>query len=148
MPQRTKAGEHDDTIAFGHWGSPFNTGGKPWVATLIARLARRRRGSLFGSLSLSRFEAVFKTAALRAGVASLRLTPHCARHGAASTAYATGRLSLKDIQKRGRWRSHQSVRVYEKSARFTRQLCKMTIDQRNRANLLAAALPGLLSQGL
>ena len=141
VPQRTKAGDHDDSIAFGvSRGAP---GGRSWVATFLAKLAKKRRGLLF-PISLQRYEALFKQASLEAGLDKLRLTPHCARHGAASTSYATGRMTLKDIQKRGRWRSASSVRVYEKSARLARQLSRMSMDQRTRANQLSTTLPSLL----
>ena len=110
------------------------------MAMLLAKLATRRRELLF-PISLNRYEVLMKHAMQACGLERLKLTPHCARHGAASAAYATGAMGLKDIQKRGRWKSSASVRTYEKSARLARQLNRMTLAQRTKANCLSSTLP-------
>ena len=138
-PPRTKAGEHDDSVCFGD-NAP---GSRAWIALLLAKLAKRRRGLLF-PISLNRYEQLTRQAVEQCGFQKMRLTPHCARHGAASVAYATKTLDLKSIQKRGRWKSASSVRTYEKSAKLVRQLAKMTYSQRREANSLTATLPSLL----
>ena len=143
-PPRTKTGAHDDSIAFGE--SRGQPGGKAWVAVLLSKLAAKRPGLLF-PISLGRFESLMREAVEATGLQKLKLTPHCARHGAANTEYATGGLSLKDIQKRGRWRASSSVRVYEKSTRLLRQLNTMTFAQRATASRLSTSLPNhILSQ--
>ena len=142
-PQRTKSGEHDETVVFGR--SAGTAGGEEWIARFLAALKPKRRGKLF-PISLNQYEVLVKRSVRRLGLSSLMCTPHTARHGAASTAYATGRLGLKDIQKRGRWKSPASVRVYDKSAKLTRQLGRMSDLQlaaaRNAATTLTAAMIG------
>ena len=59
--------------------------------------------------SLPKSEALFKRSTARLNLNVLKLTPHCAKHGAASYVYATTCLSLRDIQKRGRWKNPASV---------------------------------------
>ena len=140
-PARPKAGEHDDSVVFGKSdGAP---GGEEWVADFLAVLSQKRCGALFPQ-SLPRWEALFKRSTARLNLSALKLTPHCARHGAASLAYATGRLSLRDIQKRGRWKNPASAKTYEKSAKLTRQIARLDDAQRSRATALSATLPNNL----
>jgi hypothetical protein len=140
-PQRTKSGEHDETVVFGR--SAGTAGGEEWIARFLAALKPKRRGKLF-PINLNRYEVLVKKSVGRLQLSALMLTPHSARHGAASTAYATGRLGLRDIQKRGRWKSPASVRVYEKSAKLTRQLARMSTEQLAAARNAATTLPNNL----
>ena len=87
---------------------------------------------------------LFKRSAARLNLSRLKLTPHCARHGAASLAYSTGRLSLRDIQKCGRWKNPASAMTYEKSAKLTRQIARLDDAQRSRATALSSSLPNNL----
>ena len=106
-------------------------------------MAKRRRGLLF-PIYLNRYETMFPMSVQACGLEHLKLTPHCARHGAAPIAYSTGAMLLRDIQKRGRWKAAASVRSYEKSARLICQLNRMSLSQRTRANALSSILPSLL----
>ena len=137
-PKRTKSGQHDDTVVFGRSASLL--GGEPWIASFLSILKTKRRGKLF-PLSLHTWEVLMKRSAGRLGLSALKPTPHCARHGAASHAYASGRLSLRDIQKKGRWLNPKSVRTYEKSGKLARQLGRMSTAQRSRARALSTTLP-------
>ena len=47
-------------------------------------------------------------------------------------------------KKRGRWKSPASVRVYEKSAKLTRQLARMSAEQLAAARNAATTLPNNL----
>jgi len=47
----------------------------------------------------------------------LRLSPYCLRHGGASEDRASSSRPLLEVQKRGGWRTFESVRRYEKHAR-------------------------------
>ena len=47
------------------------------------------------------------------------------RHGGASHDYASGLRSLEDVRRRGRWRSWDSVRRYEKGSRIGQVLLKL-----------------------
>ena len=93
------------------------------------------------SSDLPRWEALFKRSTARLNLGRLKITFHCAKHGAASLVYATGRLSLRDIQKRGRWKNPTSVKTYEKSAKLTRQIARLDDAQRSLATALSATLP-------
>ena len=48
----------------------------------------------------------------------LQITPYAFRHGGASDDRAVNARSLQDVQKRGGWKSFNSVRRYEKHARW------------------------------
>ena len=61
-------------------------------------------------------------AAAATGVARLAPTPHGLRHGGASHDHAVRARHILAIQRRGRWRSFDSVRRYEKHGRLALQL--------------------------
>ncbi|CAE8603762.1 unnamed protein product [Polarella glacialis] len=66
--------------------------------------------------------------------------PYRLRHGGASTDYAAGDRPLVDIQRRGRWRSYNSVRRYEKGGRLTQQLQQLPARVRAHAVSCAEAI--------
>ena len=49
----------------------------------------------------------------------LQVHLHRLRHGNASHAYASGLMSLQEIQRAGRWKSTKSLRRYEKGGRLS-----------------------------
>ena len=116
-----------------------------WVATLVAALTRSKSpDDPLVVLSLAQWETCFALAVRNLGLEKLRITPHCLRHGAASTDFATGARRLDEIQRRGRWKAAASVRRYEKSGRLTGQVAMMTEEQRRRARGLACRVADLL----
>ena len=58
-------------------------------------------------------------------VSSLDLHPYMLRHGGPSYDRAYTLRTLEEIQKRGRWKSANSVRRYEKGGRVAEQLHKV-----------------------
>ena len=79
-----------------------------------------------GNLSLGTLDRWFSEATSARSLRLLRFTPHCARHGAASSDFALGLRSLEEMQRKGRWLASASVRRYEKAGRLNRQVCLMT----------------------
>jgi hypothetical protein len=99
----TKAGEYDDTIVHGDEAS--RRAGRGWVAALFARLAHGcPPEKLLLSISLAQWESCFARAAHDLQLQKLRITPHCLRHGAASSDFASGCRRLDELQRRGRWK--------------------------------------------
>ena len=90
------------------------------------------------------FEQKFQQAMRLSHLAALHATPHCLRHGGPSTDFALKFRSLEEIQRRGRWRAHASVRRYEKAGRLNKQLAVLSPAQLEQAKRDALALPTLL----
>ena len=65
---------------------------------------------------------MFGCGAHLAGVGHLQLVPYMLRHGGASHDALAGRRSIAAIKKRGRWRSDQSLRRYQKESLAMAQL--------------------------
>ena len=118
-PKPAKSGEFDDTVIAGLPGL-----GLEWVPKVLVKLKNLAQPgqALLRPLTLGVYEATIKTAVQRLGMGHLRITPHSARHGGASTAAFLNLLDAKGIMKRGRWLSPRSVRRYEKSGKLTRQV--------------------------
>ncbi|CAK0861936.1 unnamed protein product [Prorocentrum cordatum] len=124
----TKSGDHDCTIVFGDQASLKANRGICRDALLWAS-RKARRGRLLFDISLAKYEQFFNQAVADVKLGSLRVTPHCARHGGPSTDAALKLRPLEAIQKRGLWRSASSVRRYEKHGTLMRQISKMTSSQ-------------------
>lgn len=117
----TKSGEFDDTVILGDSASVSAKRG--WVSDMLASLAKGMwKAKPIFSISLAQWERSFAEAALNLGLAPLKITPHCLRHGSASTDFAVGLRGLDAIKRRGRWKASASVRRYEKSGRLSRQV--------------------------
>ena len=125
---RTKSGQYDDTVFFNDRVSRLS--GRSFVAGMICRKKKLNRPLVKSwSLSLGTLDRWFSEATTARSLRSQRLTPHCARHGAASSDSALGLRSLDEIQRKGRWLASTSVRRYEKAGRLNRQVCLMTSAQ-------------------
>ena len=143
MP-RTKAGEYDDTVTFGDAASA--KAGRAFVAPLVAALKAARRGSqTLLALTIGQLDFLFADAVKALKLQRLRSTPHCCRHGGASTDFSLKTRSLAEVQRRGRWKAQSSVRRYEKAGRLQRQVSFLSAAQRKRANLAAMELPALFA---
>ena len=144
---RTKAGEYDDSIVFGDAASTAQD--RSFAASLLVRLkeatAPARR--VF-PVSLHTLDARLRCAVRPLGIERLRLTPHTARHGGASTDFASDQRPIDSIQRRGRWKAIASVRRYEKAGRLNRQIAMLSPAFRAAARREAALLPSLLMKGL
>ena len=96
-------------------------------------------------ITLAQYEAALRFATKQAGLTSLKLTPHCARHGGASHDSQGEFRTLAEIQQRGRWEAANSVARYKKSGTLERQLKKFSPAQLKLASSLQHSLPGTLS---
>lgn len=121
-PRPAKSGEFDDTILAGLPGLNLM-----FVAPLLLRLRQgAQRGlPMLAPLTLAQYETSLHRAARATDLAALRPMPHSARHGGASLAAVKKCLSLRGIQRRGRWLAASSVRRYEKHSKLTRQVARM-----------------------
>eukprot|EP00971_Amphidinium_carterae_P351976 6492371-Amphidinium_carterae.2 len=139
-PPRTKAGSYDDSVIYG--SSASQRAHRGWIAKLLHQLAASVRASrpLF-PLSLHAYELQFKQAQVALALQRLRLTPHCARHGGASTDYILQVRDLRSVQRHGRWKSQSSVRRYEKTGRLLRQLQFMPQALRSQIPSMSRRLP-------
>ena len=141
---RTKSGSYDDTVIFGDPAS--HRAQRGFVANLL--MIRKQQTPPLRRLfpiSVQKFNILVQQAARLAGLTRLRLSPHCARHGGASTDYALGLRTLQAIQRRGRWLAPASVRRYEKAGRLNKQLSLMTAAQLADAQRAGRALANPVS---
>ncbi|CAK0791289.1 unnamed protein product [Prorocentrum cordatum] len=104
---RSKVGSADDTI-------PCDSGRCPWMCHIFKALKGRQSSRPLLDLSYPQFLRFFRRAATNIGA---DVVPHQGRHSGASLDRATGRRSLEEVQKRGRWAAMSSVKRYEKSGR-------------------------------
>ncbi|CAK0811644.1 unnamed protein product [Prorocentrum cordatum] len=118
----TKSGDFDDTVIFGDTSEAR----RPLLTKILQVLHRTTEAGalVFDGLSLSSYERVFRRGTLELGLENLRLTPHCLRHGGASTD-GLDDLPIVQIQKRGRWKSLASCKRYEKKGRLLKQLDRL-----------------------
>ena len=109
----------------------------------MVRKVRQKRSPLqrMWDLDITALSRHFQQAVQRTGLGRLRLTPHCARHGAASTDYALGHRTLGEIQRKCRWLVATSVRRYEKAGRLNKQVLMMTRPQLGQAEIEARRVP-------
>jgi len=104
----TKSGDCDDTVILGD--PACVAAGRGWVATWLSDLKLAGKASApVVKLTLPRWEACVIAAVSHLGLRKLRITPHCFRHGAASTDVALGLRDLSAVQTRGRWKAAASV---------------------------------------
>ena len=90
----------------------------------------------------------FLTAAHRAGIGFLGAVLYMGRHSGASLDRLEERLSLIEVQKRGRWRSEGSVQRYEKRALVQEVFSRMTEKARSASLRCEARLVGDLRRRL
>ena len=142
----TKSGEYDDSVVFGDQASMRS--GRGWICGLLAALKKRRPGArAIFTCDLGQLESLTKFAVKTLGMEALRLTPHCARHGGASSDYATSVRPLDGVRRRGRWKAEESVRRYEKAGRLHKQVALISPALLTGIKTKARALPGLLQVG-
>lgn len=111
----SKTGEWDDMVFANVTGVPRQVVGR--VLRKLASLASDASPRLFEVLDIASYNREVAQASVVADLGSLRISPHCARHGGPSEDRFSLRLDLKEIARRGRWKCLQSVRRYEKHGR-------------------------------
>ena len=150
VSRATKSGDYDDTIVLGDEAS--QRAGRGWVAALVAQLSKQGSAeTALLDLTLPIWERAFQRAVVGLGLERLRISPHCLRHGAASSDFASKFRRLDELQRRGRWKAAASVRRYEKCGRLSGQVAMMSAELLDRAAVLSTTLPsalGLLSKHL
>ena len=131
--QPAKSGEFDDTVIAGLKGMRLEF--VPMVLRHLKSIAHAGQ-TLFSPLTLHRYEYWVQRAVKECQLQPLRITPHSARHGGASTSSYLGLLTIKQIQRRGRWLAPKSVRRYEKTGKLTRQVAAMNKQAVRRGDAL------------
>ena len=119
----TKTNEFNDSVI-------FDTQGREWIGAVLATLAKKAppEKKLF-QLTISQFNKAMKVLADMLKITEMEVVPYLLRHSGPSQDYLAKLRTLPDIQKRGRWRSPESVRRYEKAARVMSRLSLLTETQ-------------------
>ena len=99
--------------------------GKMLEHYLVKRLLSEAPTSCLWDFSLSQLRGEFLKATKDCGIAFLQPVLYMGRHTGASLDRLENNLSLEEVQKRGRWRTSDSVRRYEKRALVQEVLSKM-----------------------
>lgn len=144
-PRPSKNRQFDDTVLAGVKG--FRT---LFVRTLLRKMKQRvgPADRIFQALTLPAYKKQLHRATLALRLAPLKLTPHSARHGGASTARYLGELDLREIQRRGQWTAASSVRRYDKAGRLTRQVSLAPADVVNDGDDVLRGSPSALETTL
>lgn len=125
-----KTGVFDATLAIG----------EPKLSFVDQRLRERHQKKqpedAMWELPLARLAEVFKAAQVWAGVASLCVVLYSLGHGGASWGALNRARALLDIKQRGRWRSDQSLRRYEKAARSQAEMPKLPREVQDYGRLI------------
>lgn len=144
LREPSKVGQYNDSLTVG-------SSDRNWIGQVLGRIYATHTGGpktpLFG-ITLGEFEKQFSLSVKNLQIESLKLTPHCLRHGGASHDYLAGLRTLQDIQQRGCWASYDSVKRYAKHGRLTKQLNLLSPKQQNAAKQAALELPRILLQHL
>ena len=112
----TKTNEFNDSVI-------FDTQGREWIGEALAVLAKKAPpGKKLFQLSISQFNKAMKDLAEKLKITEMEVVPYLLRHSGPSQDYLAKLRTLPDIQKRGGWRSPESVRRYEKAARVMSRL--------------------------
>ena len=132
----SKTGSSDDTII-------WDTKGLEWLSGLFPVLKRK----LAPHQKIWSFDYPALTTAMRRASRALgvSLTPYQLRHSGPSWDRLQNHRSLTSIQKRGRWRSFQSVTRYEKAGRVLQRYESYTLAQRSFFERCLELLPDVMS---
>ena len=133
-----KTGEFDNSVAL---DLPRHRLLEPALRLLKANRGERER--LF-TFCYTDFLQVWNSCLNSLGLAQLKVTPCSLRHGGASEDVSSLSRALLDVQKRGGWRSFQSVRRYEKHARLGMMMHRIPARLREEAQRRERELARLL----
>ena len=130
-------------------GYSLGAHGRDVLVELIVKVVAGRQGGerVFDTLSLPALEKSFREFSKTEAV---KMTPHSLRHAGPSHDHYFSKVTLQDIQLRGRWQSLDSCRRYAKPSRMLRQLAALSPAQRLRAAAAVVEIPSqiLLRLGL
>jgi integrase len=133
-----KTGEFDTSVAL---DLPRHRLLESALRLLKANRGERERLFLF---HYTDFLLAWNSCLLGLGLAQLKVTPYSLRHGGASEDVSSRSRALLDVQKRGGWRSFQSVRRYEKHARLASMMRRIPAQLREEAQRRERELARLL----
>ncbi|OLP86116.1 Gag-Pro-Pol polyprotein [Symbiodinium microadriaticum] len=116
----SKTAEFDETILFDIKPIQF----LPSILHRRLRLGIRTKGELMFSTTVDEVRKFMNSVSDRFGMGAAVGDPHPyrLRHGGPSRDVLMKHRTLQEVQKRGRWKSFNSVRRYEKGGRVTQQL--------------------------
>ena len=132
-----KTGEFDETLML-DWPELH------WVNPLLVMLTQRLPGQSVWAFDAVTLRTQFAAMARAAHITHLHPTPYGLRHGGASHDALTARRALSEIKKKGRWRSDQSVRRYEKAAVAMKQLSRLPPEIVSYGMEIEKSLPDIL----
>ena len=121
LGRRNKTGEFDESVRF-DWE------GFEWIGALLQELKNGDPNGKVWLFDLGVLRREFRAAVALSGTALLDPQLYSLRHGGASHDALSGRRVLRDIKKRGRWRSDASVRRYEKATLAQREAGRLAGD--------------------
>ena len=119
-----------------------------WVCNVVDALysaAASDDDFLFGSLTLNSLESMFRESSRVLGI---KILPHGLRHAGPSHDAVVNKMSIEDIQVRGRWLSLESCRHYSKPAALLRQLRCLSRQQLLNSQGYAQTIPERLTTEL
>ena len=135
MKRPSKTGEMDETVDVA----------RPWLAALIVQLGVGDPTDPLWDFTMTDAKRAFDNAAASLDLGKLQLVLYTARHSGASIDRFTGRISLQEVQRRGRWRQPNSVRRYEKRGLIQTVWSGMSERARKYCLQAEADLPTLLA---
>jgi len=134
----TKTRQQDDTVVLG-------IAGRAWVVTCFkawhAAQGSPEAGRVFPTLSLQKFEALFRAVNKKLNIEKFGITPHVLRHSGPSNDVLEKKITLPGVKKRGRWAVDKSVARYEKSGRLLLKVQQMSPTWEQLSSAASAKLP-------
>ncbi|CAK0876757.1 unnamed protein product [Prorocentrum cordatum] len=135
MKRPSKTGEMDETVDVA----------RPWLGNLLVRLAQGPPSGPLWTFTMTEAKDVFERATRALHLDKLLPVLYTARHSGASIDRFTGRISLQEVQRRGRWRQPSSVRRYEKRGLIQAVWSEMEPSAKACCLQAEAELPSLLA---
>ena len=141
-PRGSKTGQFDDTVLL---GDPPARRGDRSLSLLAMRssLEDKKPADRVFPASLAEYNRALQRCAAKLEV-PVSFTPHCLRHGGASSDYVDGARDIEAIRLRGRWSDPRSCARYKKPGKYHRALASIPRNVLERYRAAASALPGLL----
>ncbi len=139
MGDVTKTGTQDDTVLLD--SSDGGYVGK--VLQAVFSRARSQDDPLFPSLTLAKYEQLFRDAKCKLKLGQFGLTPHAIRHSGPSADFLSKTRVASEIQARGRWWTMQSVLRYQKPGQMQAKMNKIPAEIWSQTS---GALPRLLQR--
>lgn len=97
-----------------------------WLASLMKKwVAKLEPSAKLWMLTHQELSKAFHAIAARLNVSRLRPCLYSLRHGGASHDRAVLARSLQEVQQRGGWKTHESVRRYEKHGLINKELARL-----------------------